>query len=132
MRNGFIWAAPVLFVLSIILTGCVSAQGNKAVGDPEKVKQLKVGVSTKNDVQQVFGPPTKTNFYEGGDETWEYVYNRAEARATNFVPYVGALFGGSDSEMATLTLRFGGDGVLKQLGAGSSTGGGGGLQDLGR
>lgn len=115
-----------------VMSGCVSAQGNKAITDAERVKQLQVGKTTKDDTRALFGAPTKTNFFEGGDEVWEYQYNRAEQRATNYVPYAGGLFGGQDTQQATLTLRFNKEGILTQKGAGSSVGGGGGLQDLGR
>jgi outer membrane protein assembly factor BamE (lipoprotein component of BamABCDE complex) len=114
------------------LMGCVAAQGNKEISNPAKISQLHLGVSTKDDARKLFGPPTRTELRDSGSVVWDYEYARIQQRATNYLPLVGDIAGGVDKQTSTLSLLFDQGGVLRNMDGGSSTGGAGGIQDLGK
>lgn len=132
-RVSFCAACALLGTALLSLsTGCVSATGDKAIGDPNKIAQIKAGQSTKADVRALVGEPMKVTFTDNGDEIWDYMYTRGQARATSWIPVAGSVVGGADVTTKTLTVRFTGDGVVKNVGTGSTSGGGGGVQDMDR
>jgi len=122
----------LIALAGVAVGGCVSAAGQKKITNQDVVNQIVVGKSTKADVKALLGEPANALPYGDNDEMWMYHYTRGERRATSFIPYAGAFIGGADSKMATLTVRFGSDGIVKYVGKGSMTGGGGGIQDSGR
>jgi len=120
----------VFFMLFV--SACVSAHGDKRISDKQTALQIKPGTSTKADVKGLVGEPMEVEFTDTGDEIWKYFYTRAEIRGTSFIPFVGLLVGGADTETDTITVRFNKSGIVKHVGSGHITGGGGGLQDLKR
>ncbi|MBI2946684.1 MAG: outer membrane protein assembly factor BamE [Verrucomicrobia bacterium] len=132
-KNLRIWiAACSLAVVTMLAVGCVHAVGDKKITDANLIDQIKPGSSTKADVRRIMGAPLKTTFTDNNEEVWDYAYTRSQVRGTSFIPYVGLVAGGADSNTATLTVRFTTDGIVKNVGTGSMKGGGGGVQDLGR
>ena len=119
-------------VLPLVLMGCVSADGNKDIGNAEVLSQIKPNESTKADVRARLGPPTDTTYTAAGQEIWKYTYMRSEMRATNFIPIVGGVVGGADTKSATLTILWHENDTVQKVSGGSSLGGGGGLQDADR
>ena len=119
-------------VLPLVLMGCVTAEGNKDIGNAEVLSQIKPNESTKADVQALLGPPADTMYTAAGQEIWKYAYVRSETRATSFIPIVGDFVGGTDTETATLTILWHENDTVHKVSGGSSLGGGGGLQDADR
>lgn len=117
----------LIVLLTVLAAGCMSV-GNKQLEDPELVKKIVPGTSTKADVRALAGEPTETEFSDTGEETWKYVLTKGQTRAASFVPVVGLFAGGMDMQTHTLTVRFKGD-VVSRVGSGKSTGGAGGVQD---
>lgn len=118
-----------LIVLGLIfLVGCAS-YGNKQITDDNKVSQIVIGQSTKAEVRAVVGAPNKVTLTDNDEEIWEYTYLRYQTRASTFVPVVGLFTGGADTSTKTLTVRFTTTGIVKSIGRGQSSGGGGGLLD---
>ena len=115
----------VLLVL-IFLVGCAT-YGNKEIANDETISQIKIGESTKTDVKQFVGEPSKVTFTDNGEEVWDYTYTRMKTRASTFIPIVGLATGGTDVDTQILTIRFGKNGVVKEMGKGRTTGSGGGL-----
>lgn len=131
-RSWIALGRAVGLLVVVALAGCVSAQGTKAISDPDLVSKIEPGVSTKDDVTALLGSPDDTTFTDSGSEIWKYVYQRAEYRKSNFIPVVGTFAGGTDLETSTLTVLWDEDGVVRKVSGGSTTGGGGGMQDLSR
>lgn len=113
---------------ALLLGGCMSL-GNKQITNDETVSQIKNGESTQSDVKTKIGEPSKITFTDNGEEIWDYTYTRSQMRAATFIPIAGALVGGTDMETQTLTIRFNKDGIVKEIGKGRMTGGGGSVFD---
>lgn len=97
--------ALLLVIVSSLLIGCVSV-GRKL--DPTKVEQIKRGESTRADVLRLVGSPdqvTKMN----DCTTFYYQHIRSTAKASSFIPVVGAFAGGANVENQFLMVTFGPD-----------------------
>jgi outer membrane protein assembly factor BamE (lipoprotein component of BamABCDE complex) len=105
--------------------------GNKTITDERAQAKVKEGVTTKQQIQTLFGKPMMVYFTDDNEEIWTYTYTKSSTRKITFVPILGLFLGGTDTQMHSLTVRYGEDGVVKAFGSGEMTGGGGGLQDLG-
>jgi len=116
----------------MLLAGCTHHMGNKRITDERAQARVKEGVTTKQEIQTLFGKPTMVHFTDDNEEIWTYTYTKSSTRKITFIPILGLFLGGSDTEMHSLTVRYGADGVVKAFGAGEMSGGGGGLQDLGK
>ncbi|HIJ85530.1 MAG TPA: outer membrane protein assembly factor BamE, partial [Magnetococcales bacterium] len=65
----------ILTVFSLFLTACqavVNESGN--IIDPEKVVQIQTGLSNRDDVLKLLGPPTLINTFR--QERWIYIQDR--------------------------------------------------------
>jgi outer membrane protein assembly factor BamE (lipoprotein component of BamABCDE complex) len=135
MKNRNAWK-PVLvcwaLVLPVAVAGCVSYHGNKKITDPEITSQIKEGKTTKAEVEKLLGEPAHVSFDADDAPIWRYTYVRSESRGLTFIPYVGTLFGGADTQTKNMTIKFTKAGIVRVVGIGGTTGGGGGLQDQGK
>jgi len=107
------WHALAL-IGSLALAGCASA-GNQSLKDQNEASvssKLTRGVSTKGDVQKVFGDPEDVSFTDSGNEIWHYSYAKAQAKAVSFIPYVNLLKSGSDVDKTTLVVLFDKQGIV--------------------
>jgi outer membrane protein assembly factor BamE (lipoprotein component of BamABCDE complex) len=77
-------------------------RGNKV--DPESLKELTPGTSTKADVTAVIGSPTATATFD--DNTWLYISEKTQTR-------VGRTLGELDQHV--VVLNFDGNGVLRTV-----------------
>ncbi|MGE5506432.1 MAG: outer membrane protein assembly factor BamE [Actinomycetota bacterium] len=99
--SSFVAAA----VLALALPACsptVDLRGN--LPDPDKVAEIKIGKSTRDDIQAALGTPSTVNTF--GEETWNYIWQRTE-RVAFFAPEI--------KDRKVLTLTFDRKGVLKDL-----------------
>jgi len=98
-----------LLAATIVLTGCMS------VGVEVKQDQLaefKKGVTMEPDVVARLGKPTSRIIDSEGGAMLMYTYIHSQARPAAFIPIVGALVGGADSESTMTTFRFDSSGKL--------------------
>lgn len=116
------------FTLWFGLSGC-STVGNKQILNQNLISQIKPGESSKADVQRLIGEPTKQNYLDSGDTVWEYDLTQSQIRGASFIPVVGLFAGGANIQVHTLTIRFDKRGIVKDLGSGQATGGGGSILD---
>lgn len=97
------------------LMACASG-GNMALKDETKqtvAQKLSVGM-TQDEVKAIYGEPSNVTFTDSGSEVYTYMFTRARAKATSFIPIYGALAGGSNATQNTLTILFGSDNRLKK------------------
>jgi outer membrane protein assembly factor BamE (lipoprotein component of BamABCDE complex) len=126
IRVGFMKIA-IICVFVVMLFGCAT-HGNEQIRDQERVSKIQPGITTKAEVTELVGKPSEVTFSDDGDETWKYILTKAQMRASSLIPIVGLFAGGADTQTYTLTVRFKGD-VVKSVGKGEMTGGGGSLLD---
>ncbi len=117
---------PLIALLGLV--GCATV-GNRQLESKENISKIKAGKSTKAEVKEYVGEPGRVTFSDTGEETWEYVLSKTQVRASSFIPVVGMFTGGADVQTYTLTVRFRPDGIVKEVGSGTTTGGGGSLRD---
>ncbi|WP_292256999.1 outer membrane protein assembly factor BamE [Marinospirillum sp.] len=83
-----IYSIALLLLLSVAMVGCAT------VGQPyaeHKVPEIKVGETTRAQIQQMFGNPWRTGS-ESGQQTWTYGHYRYSAF--------------SDAQTSDLVVRF--------------------------
>jgi SmpA / OmlA family len=70
--------APVVRLVAVLLVACAAATGCLAVGRnfvSAPVSGMAKGVTTKAEVEQLFGAPFRRGIDDGYD-SWSYLYNR--------------------------------------------------------
>lgn len=92
-----------------LLVGC-AASGVKVT--EEQAQSFKVGVSTYSDVLASLGPPTSSTLASNGTRTAVYTYAAVRAQAQNFIPYIGGLVAGYDTQSSSVVFNFDARGVL--------------------
>lgn len=98
-------SARHLFVLFVVLSlhACAS-YGTKV--EQDKLSQFVKGKTTYTEVIEKLGKPTQNTINADGSRTITYMYGQSQAKAANFIPFVGAFLGGAESENTTVTLNF--------------------------
>ena len=100
----------IAVLAAALLVGCATVGSNY---DSNKVSQIIEGKTTKAEVIRLLGEPTMTGNSTGGlsgDGQFSsyavFSYGRSTARPETFIPVVGVLVGGADSETKSLTVFF--------------------------
>lgn len=106
-----------LIVTILILAGCASAgnQTLKAESEGSVSEKLKEGQTTKQEVRNLFGSPSTTDFTDGGLEVWKYELVDVSADAVSYIPIVN-LFGSSASgTKKELVVLFDSEDIIKRF-----------------
>lgn len=69
----------IFFLTLPLLSGCAVVDNRGHEVEPEFVKQVKIGVSTKDQVRKLLGTPSSVSPF--GNKTWYYMYEITERRA---------------------------------------------------
>ena len=95
MKKYFGAVALVSVLAAACLSGCVYGKfGNPSITDQSKVEQVKAG-QTKEQVEQILGKPTGTQFSPNNEEIWVYTYSYTKEMvlATHYSWRLSVLFG---------------------------------------
>ncbi len=124
----------LLMVAILAMTGCYSA-GNTGVKNSALVAQVKIGQSTKMDVQSLFGAPnsvTRGSVQVANQanpsqaitvvETWGYHHTQARVDGRSWIPFAGMWLGGTDYETEQVMFGFDGKDVVQQMTSNSQKG----------
>ncbi len=132
----------MLVGIMLLISGCVSS-GNPSVRDEAATGQIKVGVTTKEDVLQLLGKPNSVGKWSGSltavtglpatspalplalnsnYEVWSYSHISIETDAVTFIPIVGLFAGGATSSVSSLTIYFDDKGVVQFVQSNQSEG----------
>ena len=101
-----------VILLAGFICGCVSV-GHKL--DEAKVEQIKKGATTRNQVIQLIGQPDQVTRDGDGKVTFQYVYVHASAKASSFIPLVGPLVGGVNTQNQSLSVSFDTNSVVTDI-----------------
>lgn len=99
----------ISLILAAALAGC-AASGVKV--SEQQAESFKVGSSTYADVTAALGAPTTANVMPDGTRMAIYSYTAIRSQAQNFIPYIGPLVAGYDTQMSAVTFNFDRNGVL--------------------
>lgn len=125
--------AITITAIVVGLAGCTSSGGTATFHDPEKLHQMRVNKSTKQQVKGVLGEPQSITVHSNETESWAYqsthtTYTEKYAAKTALsfvpIPYLGTAAGLADRVVdagpdkrgvtQTLTLTFSKRGILKE------------------
>ena len=98
---------PILF--AAVLAGCASSGREINVDNAAKIQK---GATTKAEVKQLVGDPQQISNDSDGNQTWTYLYTRATAKGTSFIPIAGAFRGGVNTQNQSLVVKFNPAGVV--------------------
>ena len=97
--------SSLIVIISFGMVGCIS-RGTPTLADKDKMNQIRVYKSTKEDVRRILGEPQGVVSQSNGKEIWTYNYVNSELTgkgaakmALNFIPLslVGNAVAGADS-----------------------------------
>lgn len=71
----------LVLVSAFLVTGCATMQSEEVWND-DSVADLSVGM-TKEQVEEIFGQPTRTQTFSGGRSAYVYLRSADEARTSN-------------------------------------------------
>ena|GEM_PF-4532328 len=123
----------LVIATTVGLTGCAGSGGTAAHQDPEKLHQIRINKSTKQQVRNVLGEPQSITVHSNETESWvyqttstTYTEKYAAKTALSFVPipYFGTAVGLADrvvdvgpdktGETQTFSLIFNKKGILRE------------------
>ncbi len=105
--------------------------------DQDRIAQIKLDTSTKEDVRQILGQPNGISRHSGSYsvfaglplstsqtniEVWSYSHMNVDVDAATFIPIVGLFAGGATSNVNTLTVIFDEKGIVRHISSTQSQG----------
>ena len=102
-------------VLAVLI--CLGLVGCATTGtriEQDKVKQIKEGITTQEEVIALMGKPFMQNLTSDKKVIMMYQYAKVKNRATNFIPVVNILAGGMDMKQQILQILINENGVVEK------------------
>ncbi|HEC8684825.1 hypothetical protein DW209_07525 [Enterobacter hormaechei] len=111
--NRFITAS--FFIIVFLLSGCsISGNQNLKNETPQSLQSKIIkNKTTKTELLTKLGVPDTRTTLDDGNEQWKYFMSNNQFNATTFIPVVGLLTGGSQTQSKTLEIDFKGETVSK-------------------
>lgn len=94
----------LLLIIAVLALNACMSYGTKV--DQDKLSQFQKGKTTYAEVVEKLGKPTQNTINADGTRTIMYMYGQAQAKATNFIPFVGGFLGGAESENTSVVFNF--------------------------
>ena len=84
MRRNFL-----LIVLCLFLNNCSNQNNDKFLLTEKSINIILVkGLTTKNQVNELFGRPDDIDFHRDGSEKWVYYQNNTSSKTVDFIPII--------------------------------------------
>jgi outer membrane protein assembly factor BamE (lipoprotein component of BamABCDE complex) len=93
------------------LVGCATT-GTKI--EQDKVKQIKEGITTQEEVIALMGKPFMQNLTSDKKVIMMYQYAKVKNRASNFIPVVNVFAGGMDMKQQILQILINENGIVEK------------------
>jgi outer membrane protein assembly factor BamE (lipoprotein component of BamABCDE complex) len=108
-------AIMVLSLFALTSLGCGSHGNTRFRTETGQTIDQKIskGVTTREQIYGILGPPDNTNFTDSGLEIWKYAHATASSKGSNFIPIVNLFSSGMDIEKKELTILFDDAGVVR-------------------
>jgi outer membrane protein assembly factor BamE (lipoprotein component of BamABCDE complex) len=87
----------VAALVTLCVVGCASSTNGTKL-NATQVSQIKKGVTTRAEVEQMFGPPTHISLMGDGKRMMLYHFTESShhVKGTSFIPIAGAFMGGTE------------------------------------
>lgn len=104
-----------IFIVAFLLSGCSSAGNQSLRNETSQSLQSKIikNKTTKSEIITALGEPDTRTTLDSGNEEWTYSMDNNQFDATTFIPVVGLLTGGAQTQAKTLEIEFKGETVSK-------------------
>lgn len=111
--NRFIKSS--FFIIVFLLSGCSTSGNQNLKNETPQSLQSKIikNKTTKTELLTKLGEPDTRTILDDGNEQWRYFMYNNQFNATTFIPVVGLLTGGSQTQSKTLEIDFKGEVVNK-------------------
>ena len=111
--NKFITSA--FFISALLISGCSTSGNQHLKNETSQSLQSKIikNKTTKSEIITALGEPETKTTLDSGNEEWTYSMDNDQFDATTFIPVVGLLTGGSQTQAKTLEIEFKGETVSK-------------------
>ena len=103
------------FIPAFLISGCSTSGNQHLKNETSQSLQSKIlkNKTTKSEITARLGEPDTRTTLDNGNEEWTYSMNNNQFDATTFIPVVGLLTGGSQTQAKTLEIEFKGETVSK-------------------
>ncbi|EAM7986459.1 hypothetical protein GCR96_02220 [Salmonella enterica] len=111
--NKFI--TSTFFISALLISGCSTSGNQHLKNETSQSLQSKIikNKTTKSEIITALGEPETKTTLDSGNEEWTYSMDNNQFDATTFIPVVGLLTGGSQTQAKTLEIEFKGENVSK-------------------
>ena len=111
--NRFITSS--FFIIVFLLSGCSTSGNQNLKNETPQSLQSKIikNKTTKTELLTKLGEPDTRTTLDDGNEQWRYFMYNNQFNASTFIPVVGLLTGGSQTQSRTLEIDFNGETVSK-------------------
>ncbi|EAS3779289.1 hypothetical protein D6F12_12470 [Salmonella enterica] len=111
--NRFITSS--FFIIVFLLSGCSTSGNQNLKNETPQSLQSKIikNKTTKTELLTKLGEPDTRTTLDDGNEQWRYFMYNNQFNASTFIPVVGLLTGGSQTQSGTLEIDFNGETVSK-------------------
>ena len=113
MKN--IKAALFISIVSVLFTGCATNYGNRNTNNFGKFMSLERNSSTKNDVYAEFGQPHDVKWTANNESVWTYYSGKTQISLPTYVPLIGILAGGNDTDTTVTEFHFDSNNLYTKL-----------------
>lgn len=103
------------FISALLISGCSTSGNQHLKHETSQSLQSKIikNKTTKSEIITALGEPETKTTLDSGNEEWTYSMDNNQFDATTFIPVVGLLTGGSQTQAKTLEIEFKGETVSK-------------------
>ena len=103
----------VFFISAFFISGCSTSGNQHLKKETSQSLQSKIikNKTTKSEIITALGEPGTRTTLDSGNEEWTYSMDNNQFDATTFIPVVGLLTGGSQTQAKTLEIEFKGETV---------------------
>ena len=101
------------FISALLISGCSTSGNQHLKNETSQSLQSKIikNKTTKSEIITALGEPETKTTLDSGNEEWTYSMDNNQFDATTFIPVVGLLTGGSQTQAKTLEIEFKGETV---------------------
>lgn len=105
----------VFFISAFLISDCSTSGNQHLKKETAQSLQSKIikNKTTKSEIITALGEPETKTTLDSGNEEWTYSMDNNQFDATTFIPVVGLLTGGSQTQAKTLEIEFKGETVSK-------------------
>ena len=107
--------ASVFFISAVFISGCSTSGNQHLKNETSQSLQSKIikNKTKKSEITTLLGAPDTRTTLDSGNEEWTYFMDNNQFDATTFIPVIGLLTGGSQTQAKTLEIEFKGETVSK-------------------